>query len=79
METITYTAMRAKLAKKMTDVCANHEPIVITRSGNESVVMLSLEDYEAIEETHYLMKSPVNAARLAHAINEIEGMIAKKN
>lgn len=79
METITYTSVRANLAKKMDDVCENHEPIVITRSGNESVVMISLEDYEAIEETHYLMKGPVNAKRLASSIDEIEKMIAKKS
>jgi antitoxin YefM len=78
METISYTAARSQLAKKMQDVCIHHAPVIITRSRAEPVVMVSLEDFEAMEETNYLLRSPVNAARLAASIDEIEAMIAKK-
>ncbi len=76
MATITYTTARAQLAKTMQRVCEDHVPITITRSNSEPVVMISLSDFEALQETNYLLKSPANAARLAEAINEIETLIA---
>ncbi|HEY5812408.1 MAG TPA: type II toxin-antitoxin system prevent-host-death family antitoxin, partial [Terrimicrobiaceae bacterium] len=65
---ISYTAARENLASTMDRVCADHSPVIITRNRNQSVVMLSLEDYESLEETAYLMRSPANAKRLLEAI-----------
>lgn len=56
----------------MDEVCESHEPVIITRNGQESVVMLSLEDYNSLEETAYLLRSPNNAKRLLEAIAELE-------
>lgn len=67
MDTITYSAARANLAKTMDRVCEDHEPLIITRNGERSVVMLSLEDFQSLEETAYLLRSPANAARLLSA------------
>jgi antitoxin YefM len=72
MDTITYTAARAHLAKTMDEVCENHEPVIITRSGESSVVMIALEDYKSLEETAYLLRSPRNAKRLLESIAELE-------
>ena len=72
MDALSYTAARANLAQTMTRVCADHEPMIITRNGQPSVVMLSLEDYNALEETAYLLRSPHNAKRLIAAIENIE-------
>ena len=49
---------------------SNHEPILITRRKSESVVLLSLEDYESLMESEYLLSSPANAARLMQSIQE---------
>ena len=78
MKPVSYTAARSHLAETMNKVCEDHAPIMITRSKAEPVIMMSLSDYEAMQETNYLLKSPENAARLAEAINEIEKMIARK-
>lgn len=81
MDSITYTAARANLAATMDRVCENHEPVVITRN-EQSVVMMSLEDYNSIEETAYLLRSPKNAMRLLQGILEIEsgkGKVRKLN
>lgn len=78
MKTLTYTNARQHLAETMRKVCEDHTAITITRAQAEPVVMLSLSDYEALQETNYLLKSPANAARLNEAIDEIEAMIAKK-
>lgn len=73
MDTITYTKARTQLAKAMDQVCESHEPLIITRSGEPSVVMLSLADYKSLEETAYLLRSPKNAKRLIEAIAELNG------
>ena len=73
MDTITYSEVRSKLAKTMEKVCDDHAPVIITRKNSRSVVMLSLDDYEAMEETAYLLRSPKNARRLLESIAEIEG------
>lgn len=72
MDAITYTAARANLASTMDKVCEDHEPLIITRNGQQSVVMISLDDYNAMEETAYLLKSPKNAQRLMAAIDQLE-------
>ncbi len=77
MNTISYTSVCSYLAKTLQQVCEDHAPIVITRSKAEPVVMISLADFEAIQETNYLLKSPANNARLANSIDEIEKMISK--
>ena len=71
MDAISYSAARANLAKTMDRVCNDHEPLIITRNAGQSVVMLSLEDFKALEETAYLLRSPANAQRLLSAINQL--------
>jgi antitoxin YefM len=71
MDAISYSTARAKLATTMDRVCEDHEPIIITRNGQQSVVMLSLEDFTALEETSYLLRSPANAKRLLTAIEQL--------
>ena len=72
MEAVSYTAARGNLAQTMSRVCDNHDPVIITRKNYASVVMLSLEDYEAINETAYLLQSPKNAKRLMESIKELD-------
>ena len=72
MDAISYTAARENLASTMDKVCSEHAPVVITRNRDQSVVMLSLEDYESLEETAYLLRSPANARRLLNAIHALE-------
>jgi antitoxin YefM len=71
MHAITYTTVRANLASAMDRVCNDHEPMIITRNGEQAVVMLSLEDYKALEETSYLLRTPANAKRLLAAITQL--------
>ena len=72
MDTITYTTLRATLASAMDRVCDDHEPLIVTRNGAQSVVMLSLEDYKALEETAALLRSPANAKRLLAAVGQLK-------
>jgi antitoxin YefM len=72
MTAITYTAARENLAATMDKVCDDRAPVVITRNRDQSVVMLSLAEYEALEETAHLLRSPANARRLLESIQSLE-------
>ncbi len=72
MNTITYTSARSNLAQTMDKVCDDHAPVIITRKAAKPVVMMSLDDYEALEETAYLLRSPKNARRLLESIVQLE-------
>ena len=72
MNAITYSSARENLARTITEVCLNHDPVIITKKGIESVVMMSLEDYESMKETTYLLRSPKNARRLLESIQQLE-------
>lgn len=72
MTAITYTAARENLAATMDKVCEDGAPVIITRNRDQSVVMLSLTEYEALEETAHLLRSPANARRLLESIQSLE-------
>ena len=71
MTAITYTAARENLASTMDRVCQDHDPVIITRNRDQAVVMLSLEDYESLQETAHLLRSPANAKRLLESIDSL--------
>ena len=68
MKTMTYSESRQRYAEVLGSVVDDREGVVITRSGRESAVILSLEDYESLRETASLMRSPANARRLLDAM-----------
>ena len=72
MEIINYTDARKNFTATMDKVCENHLPVAITRRNGKAVVMLSLEDYNAWEETMYLLRSRKNRTRLLEAIEQTE-------
>lgn len=57
----------------MDGVCVDHDPVIITRNRDQAVVMMSLEDYESLQETAYLLRSPANARRLLESLSELKG------
>ena len=64
MDAIPYTTLRANLAGQMDRVCEDHAPLIVTRKASASGVMISLDDYEAREETSHLLPRPKGPARL---------------
>ncbi|HEY2709976.1 MAG TPA: type II toxin-antitoxin system prevent-host-death family antitoxin [Caulobacteraceae bacterium] len=72
MDVLTYSDTRANLREVMDRVVEDHQPVVITRQKAEAVVMVSLADWNAIEETLRLLSSPANAERLMDAVAELE-------
>ncbi len=72
MKSKTYTEAREKLSDIIEKVCEDHDPIIITKRRDKAVVIMSLEDYESLKETSYLLRSPRNARRLLESIKELE-------
>ncbi len=72
MDALPYSMARKNLVQTMERVCDEHEPLIITRKSSRSVVMMSLEDYNAIQETAYLLRSPANAENLRNSIKQYE-------
>ena len=67
MDAISYSAFRAKLARTLDKVNDDHKPVLITRQNGKPAVVMSLEDFQAYEETAYLMASPKNAQAYQYA------------
>jgi antitoxin YefM len=72
MDHVSYTELRQNLKKHLDDVCDSRAPLVVTRRNGESVVMLSLTEYESLEEALHLLSSPANAERLLRSIAQAD-------
>jgi len=72
MDGIDYTFAKNNLASIMAQVCSSHIPTTIMKDNGKSVVMMSLEDYQEMEETTYLLSSLANARQLVESIAELE-------
>ena len=72
MAPVSYTDLRQNLKKHLDAVCRSRAPLVIARQNGGSVVLLSLEEYESMEETLHLLRNPANAERLLRSIAEAD-------
>ncbi len=72
LKTMTYSESRARYAETLDSVTNDREEVVITRAGHEPVVIVSLDDYESLKETAYLLRRPANARRLIESIERLE-------
>jgi antitoxin YefM len=70
MITINYTELRNSLKKNLDMACESHETIVVHRSKGKSVVMVSLDDYNGLAETAYLLSTKANAVHLSKSIKQ---------
>ena len=72
MRTMSYSESRAKYAETLSAVVDDREEVIITRAGHEPVVIVSLDEYESLKETAYLLRNPANARRLLQSIDRLE-------
>ena len=72
MSTITYSTARDHLAEVWDKTVSSREPVIVSRRGAESIVMLPLEEWEGLQETAHLLRSPTNARRLLAALNRLD-------
>ena len=72
MRTANYTELRNNLKNYLDEVINDSEPLIINRPGNTSVVVIPLDEYNAIKETEYLTSSPEMMKRLRNAENNMK-------
>lgn len=78
MQVTTYTNFRQQLKSYLDKVRNSHSPLYVTSTSGEDVVVLSKSDYESMEETFYLLKSPANAVRLLKSIEDHENGLGQE-
>lgn len=71
MDALTYSYTRQHFADVMRQVNDDHAPVVVTSQRGKPVVIMSLDDYHALEETAYLLRNPKGAKRLMEAVEEL--------
>ncbi len=71
MNAIHIEELQQHLTRTLDQVCDDHEPVIITRAGKQAVLM-SHEDYSALQETLYLLSSPVMAQRLRESLASVQ-------
>lgn len=78
MDAVSYSELRQTLKARMDKVCADRAPLLVTRQNGEPVVLMSLSDYEGLEETLHLLSNPANAERLLRSIAQADaGQLAE--
>ena len=78
MRVISYSEARQNLLATMVQTTEDRAPVLITRQNGESCVLMSLEEYNSLEETAYLMRSPANARRLMNSIESLKSGSGKE-
>jgi antitoxin YefM len=71
MDVVSFTEARANLKSVMDKVVRDRTQVVVTRQKAEAVVIVSLEDWNSIEETMHLLSTPRNAERLRRSISQL--------
>ncbi|MCC8180677.1 MAG: type II toxin-antitoxin system prevent-host-death family antitoxin [Planctomycetes bacterium] len=72
MDALSDTAVKANFDESLDAVCKSHTPLIITRQHDEAVVLISLEDYNHLQETAHILSNPVNAERIRASMADIE-------
>ena len=70
MNVITVSQAESNLQNVIDQIINDVEPIIITTDTGDSVVMLSLDEFNAWQETRYLLSTPANAEQLMKSIAE---------
>jgi antitoxin YefM len=71
MEVLNYTEFRQNLAKNLDKVNDDAEIVIVSRSKGKNVVVMDLDEYNAMTETLHIIKSEINRKRLQDAIDEM--------
>ncbi len=77
MNVVSFSELRQNMRKVMSGVVDQHEPTIITRQKEAPMVLMSLADYNALEETQYILSNPHNAKEILDAAARVRKGLAK--
>jgi antitoxin YefM len=72
MKITSYTELRNNMKTYLDRVISDCEPLIVSRSKNNGVVIISLDEYNAIKETEYILSSPAMVEHIKEAEQEIK-------
>lgn len=72
MKHVSFTELRAQMAKYFDRVEADRDELIVTRQNHEPVVVMPLAELEGLRETLHLLSTPANAEHLLRSIAEAE-------
>ncbi len=78
MDAVSYSSLRQNLKSYMDKVYNDHDPLIITRKNNENLVLLSIDEYNSLMETNYLLGNDANAEHLKISIAQYKAGNATK-
>ena len=73
MDAVNYTDLRQNLKNHLDRVYRDHDPLIVTRKNKQNIVLVSLEDYNSLIETQYLLSSENNSKRLQRSLKDARG------
>ena len=78
MDAVSYSDLRQNLKSYMDKVYQDNDPLIITRKNNENLILISIEEYNSLIETSYLLGNEANAEHLKKSISQYTAGKAKK-
>ena len=79
MQVVNFTEARNNLKSLFDSVYADNEEVIVNRKNGENVVIISLDSYNAMKETDYLLSSPKNRERLLKSLESARaGKVSKR-
>jgi len=70
MDAVSYSDLRQNLKSYLDKVYSDHDPLIITRKNNENLVLISINEYNSLMETNYLLSNEANAEHLKKSIDQ---------
>jgi antitoxin YefM len=79
MSHVSLTELRQHMASYLDRVASDREPLVVTRGGKPSVVVMSEAEFAGWQETVHLLNSPKNAERLMASVRQVRAGGAREH
>ena len=72
MNRFAYQGTASSFDRLWDTVAEGRNPVVVSRSGAEPVIMMPLSEWRSAQETLHLFRSPANGLRLLSALQRVE-------
>lgn len=72
MQTVTQSDFRSNMKSYFDKLENDRDVFIIPRNGKDSVVFMTLSDYNSLKETEYLLSNPANKKHLEDSIKELD-------